>query len=45
MTITRRQGSFTLEESLVRIVKAGLVSREEAVIRANHIDDFNRALD
>ncbi len=45
MTITRRQGSFTLEESLVRIVKAGLVTREEAVIRANHIDDFNRALD
>ena len=45
MTITRRQGSFTLEESLVRIVKAGLVTREEAVIRANHIEEFNRALD
>ena len=45
MTITRRQGSFTLEESLVRIVKAGLVSRDDAVLRANHLDDFNRALE
>jgi twitching motility protein PilT len=45
MTITRRQGSFTLEESLVRVVKAGLVSRDEAVLRANHLDDFNRALE
>ena len=45
MTITRRYGSFTLEESLVRVVKAGLVTREEAVIRANHLEDFNRALE
>ncbi len=45
MTITRRQGSFTIEESLVRLVKAGLVTRDEAVIRANHLEDFNRALD
>jgi Tfp pilus assembly pilus retraction ATPase PilT len=45
MTLTRRHGSFTLEESLVRIVKAGLVTREEAVIRANHLEDFNRALE
>jgi twitching motility protein PilT len=45
MTITRRQGSFTLEESLVRVVKAGLVSRDDAVLRANHLDDFNRALE
>lgn len=45
MTITRRQGSFTLEESLVRVVKAGLVERDDAVVRANHLDDFNRALE
>jgi twitching motility protein PilT len=45
MTITRRQGSFTLEESLVRVVKAGLVTRDEALLRANHLDDFNRALE
>ncbi len=45
MTITRRYGSFTLEETLVRLVKAGLVTREEAVARANHLDDFNRALE
>jgi len=45
MTITRRYGSFTLEETLVRLVKAGLVTREEAVVRANHLDDFNRALE
>lgn len=44
MTITRRQGSFTLEDSLVRVVKAGLVDRDDAVVRANHLDDFNRAL-
>ena len=44
MTITRRQGSFTLEDSLVRVVKAGLVDRDAAIVRANHLDDFNRAL-
>jgi Tfp pilus assembly pilus retraction ATPase PilT len=45
MTITRRLGSFTLEESLVRLVKAGHVSRDEASVRANHLDDFSRALE
>jgi twitching motility protein PilT len=45
MTISRRYGSFTLEDSLVRLVKAGLVSRDEALIRANHLEEFNRALE
>ena len=31
MTITRRQGSFTLEESLAQLVKAGLVDRQDAL--------------
>lgn len=45
MTMTRRHGSFTLEDSLVRLVKAGLVPREDAIVRANHLEEFNRALD
>ena len=43
--MTRRHGSFTLEDSLVRLVKAGLVPREDAIVRANHLEEFNRALD
>ena len=45
MTMTRRHGAFTLEDSLVRLVKAGLVPREDAIVRANHLEEFNRALD
>jgi twitching motility protein PilT len=44
ITISRKHGSFTLEESLARLVKAGTVSREDASLRANHPDDFNHAL-
>jgi len=44
ITITRKQGSFSLEECLARLVKAGLVDRSEAQLRANHPDDFNHAL-
>jgi twitching motility protein PilT len=40
ITITRRQGSFTLEESLASLVNAGAVDRAEAALRANHPDDF-----
>lgn len=44
ITITRKQGSFSLEECLARLVKAGLVDRAEAALRANHPEDFAQAL-
>jgi twitching motility protein PilT len=44
ITITRKQGSFTLEECLARLVKAGAVSRVDAALRAQHVDDFEHAL-
>lgn len=44
ITITRKQGSFSLEECLARLVRAGLTDRAEAVIRANHPEDFEQAL-
>jgi twitching motility protein PilT len=40
ITITRRNGSFTLEESLARLVKDGLVEWREAHARAAHVDEF-----
>ena len=44
MTITRRAGSFTLEECLARLVRNGSVDRQEAAARAGHPDDFEHAL-
>jgi twitching motility protein PilT len=44
ITITRKQGSFTMEECLARMVRAGHISREDAATRANHPDDFISAL-
>jgi twitching motility protein PilT len=44
ITITRRMGSFTLEDCLARLVKAGLVERGEAALRVNHREDFEQAL-
>lgn len=44
ITITRKHGSFTLEECLARLVKAGTVERAEAAVRAQHSDDFEHAL-
>jgi twitching motility protein PilT len=44
ITITRKTGSFSLEECLARLVKAGLVDRAEAATRANHAADFDHAL-
>jgi twitching motility protein PilT len=44
ITITRKNGSFTLEECLVRLVKAGVIDRAEAALRANHLEDFELAL-
>ena len=44
ITITRRHGSFTFEESLARLVKDGLVERDEAQARAIHPEEFESAL-
>jgi Tfp pilus assembly pilus retraction ATPase PilT len=44
ITVTRRYGSFTLEECLAKLVARGLVERSEAAVRANHPDDFESAL-
>jgi len=44
ITITRRQGSFTLEESLAHLVKQGLVDRQEALGRAVHAEELEQQL-
>ena len=44
ITITRKQGSFSIEESLVRLVRDGLVERAEAQARALHPDEFENAM-
>ena len=42
ITITRRYGSQTLEESLARLVKEGLVEWREAHARAAHVEEFEK---
>jgi twitching motility protein PilT len=41
-TITRRAGSFTLEESLARLVREGAVEWRDAHDRAVHVDEFEQ---
>jgi twitching motility protein PilT len=45
ITITRKQGSFTLEEHLHRMVAGNLISRAEALVRARHPEELDRLLD
>jgi twitching motility protein PilT len=45
ITITRKQGSITLEESLARLVRAGAITRTDALERAGHQDEIERLLD
>jgi Tfp pilus assembly pilus retraction ATPase PilT len=40
ITSTRRFGSFTLEESLARLAKDGLVEWRDAQARAAHVEEF-----
>jgi twitching motility protein PilT len=42
ITITRRYGSFTFEESLARLVKEGLVEWRDAQARAVHVEEFEQ---
>lgn len=44
ITITRRQGSLTLEDSLARLVKDGHISRADAQARAGHPDELDGLL-
>ena len=44
MSLTRRQGSLTLEDSLGRLVKAGLITAADAVARAGHPDELESIL-
>jgi twitching motility protein PilT len=44
ITITRKNGSFTLEESLARLVREGLVERREAQGRAVHAEELETML-
>jgi twitching motility protein PilT len=44
ITITRKSGSFTLEECLARLVLKGVISRADALVRAGHPEDFESAL-
>jgi twitching motility protein PilT len=44
ITITRKQGSFTLEESLTDLVHRGLVDRRDAMTRAVHPEELQRLL-
>lgn len=41
ITITRRKGSFTLEESLAKLVAQGHIEREDALVFAIHPDDLD----
>jgi twitching motility protein PilT len=44
ITITRKQGSFSMEESLAQLVFQQELSREEAMTRALHPDDLDTLL-
>jgi twitching motility protein PilT len=41
ITITRKQGSFTLEESLAQLVFQNELGREDAMVRALHPEDLD----
>jgi twitching motility protein PilT len=41
ITITRKDGSFTLDESLAKLVEMGAVDRNEARVRAPHPEEFD----
>jgi twitching motility protein PilT len=41
ITLTKRKGSFSLEESLVRLVVEGHIDREEALVCAIHPEDLD----
>jgi twitching motility protein PilT len=44
ITITRKAGSFTLEESLARLVQRGMLERKDAMLRAAHPEELESLL-
>lgn len=44
MTITRRDGSFTFEESLAQLVRRGLLTVEDARSRSMHREELDSLL-
>ena len=44
ITLTRKFGSFPLEETLARLVHAGRIDPQEAAQRANHADELKQFL-
>jgi twitching motility protein PilT len=44
ITITKKQGSFSMEESLAELVTQGHISREEALVYSLHADDLEAIL-
>ena len=44
ITMTRKSGSFTLEESLARLVQTGVLERGEALLRAAHVEELESLL-
>jgi Tfp pilus assembly pilus retraction ATPase PilT len=44
ITITRKQGSFTMEESLAQLVFQQELTREDVMTRAQHPDDLDTML-
>ena len=44
ITITRKSGSFTLEESLARLVSSGMLDRADAMLRAAHPEELESLL-
>lgn len=44
ITLTRKNGSLSLEECLARLVKTGVIDKAEGLGRAIHPDDFEHAL-
>ena len=45
ITITRKSGSFTFEESLARSVQNGLLDRHDALVRAPHPEELESLLE
>lgn len=44
ITLTKNKGSFTMEETLARLVIEGKIEREEALLYASHPDDLTNLL-
>ena len=44
ITITRKAGSFTFEESLARLVQQGMLDRQDALLRAAHPNELESLL-